>query len=133
MDFYTVTQVSQPMNATWNGIERRGKPKVLQEFASREAVFETLMEAVAAARADGDDMIANRQRWHGVGDYVRAAAQRAESLIRGVNPDLSPTDYALACRAELTQETKRFLDDDSDEASFYGPTLYDIIRSIEVD
>lgn len=121
------------MNATWNGIERRGKPKALQDFTSRQAVFETLMAAVAAAHADGDDMIANRYRWQEVGDYVQAAAQRAEILIRAVNPDRSPMDYAMACRTALAREAERFLDDDSDAASFYGPTLHGIIRSIEAE
>ncbi|MBK8750354.1 MAG: hypothetical protein IPL99_01325 [Candidatus Competibacteraceae bacterium] len=119
------------MNDPWEGIERRGKPKALLDFSSRQEVFETLMDAVASARAEGQNMVVNREYWKGIGLYVLAAAQRAQALIESVNPDLSAMDYAMACRTALLKEAERFLEVDSDEASFYGPTLYDILRCIE--
>lgn len=119
------------MNDSWKGIERRGKPKTLLDFSSHQEVFETLMAAVASARAEGQDKIANRYYWQGVGDYVLAAAERAETLIRFIDPELSTMDYAMACRTALLKEAERFLEVDSDEASFYGTVFYDILRSIE--
>jgi hypothetical protein len=90
------------------------------------------MAAVEKARADGHNMIANRSHWHDVGDYVLSAAERAETIIRSIDRMQSAPDYAMNCRAALTQEADRYLDLDSDPASFYGPTVYEIIRSIEV-
>lgn len=121
------------MNATWNGIERRGKPKALLDFASRQQVFEVLMAAVAAALADGHHKVAQRYRWQEVGDYVLGAAQSAKVIIGSIELKLSAADYAKACRAALVQEAERFLDTDSDAASFYGTTLYGIVRSIEAE
>lgn len=116
----------------WDGIERRGKPKAILDFANHQEVLETLMAAVASAKADGHNKLAERDRWHNVGDYVLNAAQSAEAMIRSINPELSTTDYAMACRAALAQAAERFVDDPSDAASFYGATLHGIIRSIEV-
>ena len=128
---FSIAKANTSMNAAWDGIDRRGKPKTLRAFASRQEVFETLMAAVASARAEGQDKIANNYYWQDVGDVVLAAAEQAETLIQSIDPDLSAADYALACRTALAQEADRFLDSDSDAASFYGTTLHGILRRIE--
>ena len=117
------------MNATGDAEnDRREESNALRVFASREEVSATLAAAVAAAIAKGYDKIAY---WQEVGDYVLAAAQRAQAIIQSIDPELSAVDYASRCRAALAQEAERFVNDPSDAASFYGTTLYGIIRWIE--
>ncbi|MGZ5523400.1 MAG: hypothetical protein ACXWFF_00160 [Methylomonas sp.] len=99
-------------------------------FTSSHEVYLCLKGQIEKEIADGKNKMANQDYWHSVGYYVYQAANNANDIIEAIDINLPTNIYINKCKRALISKAEKFVSD-SDDASYYRPTIYSILRQLE--
>lgn len=103
----------------------------LKQFEAVAQVVETLNAAVDAELRDAAEKIEKSWHWGEVGFVVQRAALDARGAIEAFLPSPMPADsFAWMCYTRLGGLAARHEQSDDDALSYYGPTVYAIMRSL---